>query len=304
VRRENIKMDNKQELVSLFDKVTDAEQQEILGRLREMAYMDTPRTLDEMIKQACDRKNLDEEHRKMAVKLFVVYRSRVMMAMYYVEMFEIRRWGKRLDQIEMSLAFRNWHPFLDEVAQKLQLSEDEIRCLGYLFHDYFLPRAEKLFPVTIRELMERAFNFRDDFEQEYKKSTFEISKIKDLAKLYMTQRFQRRMNSILFWCEDNPSEYKEQVWRNILASEQMSASKRERLMKCPREDFCGEPITIRFSAGPSCELTQKEKREGVLQAYEALNQRQPYSDIMRESGLSFEEVRILDCFTVRKEVER
>jgi hypothetical protein len=257
-----------------------------------------------MMEQACDRKNPDEEQRKMAAKLFVVYRSRVMMAMYYVEMFEIRRWGKRLDQIEMSLAFRNWHPFLEEVAQKLQLSEDEILCVGYLFHDYFLLKAEKLFPLTIRELMDRAFNFRDDFEEQYKKDTFEISKIKDLAKLYMTQRFQHRVNSISSVWWDNLSKYKDQVWRNILASEHMSAPKRERLMKCPREDFCGEPITIRFSAGPSCELMQQDKREGVLQAYEALNQRQPYSDIMRESGLSFEEVRILDCFTVRKEVER
>jgi hypothetical protein len=296
-------MENKQELVSLFDKVTDAEQEEILGRLREMAYMDTPRTLDEMIQQACDRKNPDEEHRKMAAKLLVFYRSRVMMAMYYVEMFEIRRWGKNRNEIERSFAFSYWHPYLEEVAQKLQLSENEILCVGYLFHYHFLPKAEKLFPLTIWELLNRAFDFDDDFEQQYKKDTFEISKIKDLAKLYMTQCFQKRMNAILFSCEDNTGEYKDQVWRNILASEQMSSPKRDRLMNCPREGFCGEPIEIRFSAGPACELAQQEKREGVLFAYQALNQRRSYSEIISESGLSFEEVRILDCFAVFDQVQ-
>lgn len=289
-------MDHK-ELLELFEGVSEDKQEKIMDMLREAVYSERESTLDDLF-CACKNENWKSKYGRIEEKVFTRYRAKVMMAMYYVQTFQIMRF----DENHASPLWRermqdNWAPYLGEVCKKLQLSEGEIFSLACLYHFYFIPKAENDCGVRIEDWHFRRLDWKaDNYEAEVEKECFEISRVKDLAKIYMMQRFDRRMCRYAvprrFDCED-----KEQFWRDILAMEETSDKKAARMKYGFQKELTGNKTELRYSVCMHMrEIT--DKKDSVLAAYEKLLKKAEYSEVMAETGLSFKEVRILDCFAV------
>lgn len=286
---------------SLLENIDEDTSKKIFLQLCEIVYANSDRTIDEVMDD-CNRKDWTFEQRKIAKKAFVEYKSRVMMAMYYVQTFQVRKWKKedyRYSGLACNDNFKtNWWPYLGEVSEKLQLSEDEILCIACLFLYYFIPKAEYDTGLSSEELLKRKYPSRDNYEAERAEVCYKLFKLKDLAKLYMTQRFQIRMSQARVFRDDEEN-IKKQVWRNILATEEMSDLKVDRMKNCPRENFAGSDIEVRFSLHFGDYVEMPEKKDiNILKAYELLNQGKSYEYVMDNIGLSFKEVRVIDCFTI------
>lgn len=207
--------------MDLWSSITEEEKTKIINVLRDMAYMHTQKTIEELM-QAYEREHWKSEYGKVEQKALSVYKAKVMMAMYYVQIFGISKGGKSYNSSERRI--EKLMPTLEEVEQKLQLSENEIICLACLYYFYFIPMAEKDCNTNIEEWLSKRERTVQNFATEYEEECFEISRVKDLAKLYMVLRFKKRMKiSSKPWHRED--EYKEQFWRDILALESMSHRK-------------------------------------------------------------------------------
>lgn len=301
------------ELCQLLQNLSEAQLEKMLMIVKEQVYLQEKRTLDQMIRLATDLTYRQLETRKFSQKERMLYIAKVKMAMYYVQNFGIHLWRNEMKHMygfQVSRRANNWVPYLDEIANKLQMSEEEIIMLACLYHYYYIPKAEIFSAHRICEW--REIYRRDDSSGVIE----EISKIKDLAKLYMTQDFQKRLKVGTFsygygW---NDEDIVEQFWRDILASEKMSDVQKERMQNGISKSIMGSNSNILWSVQVSLPEI-KEKKDSVLSAYEMLNNidddistsknekkqkcidENMYERVIEKSGLSFEEIRILDCFT-------
>ncbi|MBR1855062.1 MAG: hypothetical protein IJ794_18305 [Lachnospiraceae bacterium] len=288
-----------EEIIALFRSMPEKDQHRVLLQMREAEFFARLRTVTNIV-DFNRNDSFDQSEWRFAVKYKAVFIARVAMAMFYVQTFEVRRmrdrgfWGFGDSREERA---KNWAPYLEEVAEKLSLSEDAVRDIGCLFHFYFIPKAEQYRGQTVVECRQR---MRENvagqtWQESLKASAYEISRIKDLAKLYMTQRFWSRTKGE--YCK-SWGEWKA-FWRKILASEEMNEVKRSRMIHCPRDQFAGLEREIVYSAD-TWEL--EDRKEAVLSAYAKLCEQRAdtparYEEIGRETGLTGEEVLVLDCFT-------
>jgi len=298
-----------QGIQSLLENLSEAETKQLYFQLCDTVYVNSEITIDELI-EACNRKSDDWafEHRKIVKKAFVEYKTRVQMAMYYVSMFQVRRWKDEYHQYSprswREQMNSNWWPFPGEVSEKLHLSEEEIICIARLYLNYFLAKAEHDTGLDVEELKQSEWKCpSSDYEAVRKESCFKLFQVKDLAKLYMLQRFYARMNQARVF-RDDECDIKNQLWRNILATEDMSEKKVDKMKNCPREKFAGSDIEVKFSLHLGDYIDKSQEVDvNVLKAYELLNQGKNYDEVMGATGLSFKEVRVLDCFTIVKAKE-
>lgn len=254
-------------------------QKELLTELRIIEYDNALYSIDEM----------KEDKSSIALRALTLLYCRVVMVMYYVQNYEIRN----IDRQNSSLWERNgiWMPDIDEVIELLNISRGEIEAVKIIYMNIFIKKAEKCYGYTIEEKLNEYF----DNYKEMGKYEYEISKIKDLAKLLMIQNYRARIRNggscaSYYWLGEYDKDIRH-IWQQVEEDGIDLGIKPEFLKTVKNKTIKGDIIwSVRIKD------VDDNMIEPVLRAYEMLENRTPYDDVMTSTGLERRIVRIIDCF--------
>lgn len=305
-----IEIPAEEEILSLWRKIPEEGQEELLRSMHNLACKAKRQTVDEILGMAYGEENVGVDHyyaRVAAHKYQEDFFDRVKMAMYYVSTVEVLADGRGTyvyydynRRRERWLRGENWFPHMEEVADLLELSDDAVLDLECLFHFYFVPMAEKVLGKSMEDIRERWRQLLGCGQAKAEEEcAFEAGRVKDLARLLMRQRWQERgrgkKNCYYNWSSD----YREHPWKGILESEKRDAAEQRIMKDWPREGRRADKMELWHSLYPTFQA--KERREKVLKAFSLLEKREPYETVMEATALSFEEILVLDCFAWRGE---
>ncbi len=234
------------------------------------------------------------------------YLLRIRMVTYYIHSFELMRLPDRsfgsLWRIEED--DERWAPYLEEVAECLYLSEESVLDLCCLFYSYFIPLAEKDLKLSVENLDKDYWDQKYDDKSARERVLKQMSAVKDLAKLYMLQRLDNRHPFNLPYINESSihrtKDEEKPFWREMIAIHLPSEAKRKRMVYGPWSTLSIDSRRYELKYSMKCNSEAMDRKEVVLKAYSLLEQNESYHSIMEQTGISFDEVKALDCFVIKE----
>ncbi len=296
-------------ILQLVHEMEPDKREKLLQRLVRENEADKERSIDEWNAILNDKHLYGSDIRRDISWGISRYLLRIRMVTYYIHSIGLMRLPDRsfrsLWRIEED--DERWAPYLEEVAEYLYLAEECVLDLCCLFYAYFIPLAEKDLKLSLEDLNKDYWDYwKQNYDDESARERIlrQMSAVKDLAKLYMLQRLDNRRpfnepyfidRSYFHRTKDEEKEF----WRELIAIYLPSETKRERMVYGPWKTLSTEwREELKFSM--RCNKEAMDRKEMVLKAYSLLEQNESYHSIMEQTGISFEEVKALDCFVIKE----
>ncbi len=292
-----------EQILEMIHGLDKEKQSAFLYRLSCEVEEDRPRSIDEWDRIFNDEKT-ERDVKDLILRSACRFYTRIRMASHYVQSFETLRpcnegqpWFDRKQK-------EKWAPYLPETARRLGLSEESVLDICCLFYCYFIPMAAEHLNVSMGELGEQIINaLRDTYindqavhfngEKNYEKALFQLSAVKDLAKLYMLQRMKNRCS--IFTLYDYTG-YAKAYWRELLSKSDIPEAKRKRMIYGVWDELTPEIKQEELMHSRHCTYEAEARKDAVLSAFSDLEQGKDYSFVMEKNGITFDEVRAIDCF--------